>query len=110
MLLVEYVDTIKQKRVKVKDMKLSNSVTSASNFIGEVVEGMRDIKTLNIESKMSAHLSTKLNLVANNISDKDICESTFDKIERVILYITMAMVIVLGMFLLNNGYITVVNL
>ena len=110
MLLVEYVDTIKQKRVKVKDMKLNNSASSASNIIGEVVEGMRDIKILNIENKMSSYLSSKLNVVANNISEKDICESTYDKIERVILYITMAMVIVFGMFFLNRGEITMVNL
>ena len=110
MLLVEYVDTIKQKKVKVKDMKLNNSSSSASNIIGEVVEGMRDIKILNIENKMSSYLSSKLNVVANNISEKDICESTYDKIERVILYITMAMVIVFGMFFLNRGEITMVNL
>ena len=110
MLLVEYVDTIKQKRVKVKDMKLNNSASSASNIIGEVVEGMRDIKILNIENKMSSYLSSKLNVVANNISEKDICESTYDKIERVVLYITMAMVIVFGMFFLNRGEITMVNL
>jgi ABC-type bacteriocin/lantibiotic exporter with double-glycine peptidase domain len=76
-------------------MKLENSQVFASNFIGEVVEGMADIKTLNIEKKISSHLSNKLNIVANNISEKDICESTYDKIERVILYITMAMVIVI---------------
>ena len=110
MLLVEYVDTIKHKRVKIKDMKLDNSQVSASNFIGGVVEGMADIKTLNIEKKISSHLSNKLNVVANNISEKDICESTYDKIERVILYITMAMVIVMGMFYLNRGEISVVNL
>lgn len=110
MLLVDYVDTLKHKRVKIKDMKLDNSQVSASNFIGEVVEGMADIKTLNIEKKISSHLSNKLNIVANNISEKDICESTYDKIERVILYITMAMVIVIGMFYLNTGEISVVNL
>ena len=47
------------------------------SMISEVVEGMSDIKTLNIEDKIGSHLSNKLNTVANNFSDRDLLESRY---------------------------------
>lgn len=110
MLIVAYIDTKKQKVVKLKDMKLSNSESSSSKFIDEVVEGMGDIKTLNIEEKIGSHLSNKLNTVANNISEKDLLESRYAKLEKVVLYITTALVMIIGMIFLRQSNVSVVNL
>ena len=52
MIIFARIDTRKQKEVGLRDMKLNNSSTSTSNFISEVVNGMGDIKSLNIEDKI----------------------------------------------------------
>ena len=110
MLIVAHIDTKKQKAVKLRDMKLNNSGTSTSNFIGEVVDAMGDIKTLNIEDKIGSHLSNKLNIVANNISDRDLLESRYAKLEKMVLYITTSLVMIVGLIHLNSGSFNVINL
>lgn len=110
MMIVARIDTLKQKAVSLRDVKLNNSGTSASNFISEVVEGMSDIKSLNIEEKMGSHLSNKLNMVANNFSDRDLLESRYSKLEKIILYITTSLVMIVGLLVLDGDNLGVVNL
>lgn len=110
MFIVAKIDTKKQKVVSLRDMKLNNSSTTTSNFISEVVEGMNDIKTLNIEDKIGSHLSNKLNVVANNFSDRDLLESRYSKLEKIVLYITTSLVMIVGLLYLDSGNFNVVNL
>lgn len=110
MIIVARIDTKKQKIVGSRDVKLNNSSTTTSNFISEVVEGMGDIKTLNIEEKIGSHLSNKLNIVANNFSERDLLESRYSKMEKIVLYITTSLVMIVGLLFLNSGNFTVVDL
>ncbi len=110
MVIFNKIDTKKQKVVGLRDIKLNNSSSSTSNFISEVVEGMSDIKTLNIEEKMGSHLSNKLNMVANNFSDRDLLESRYSKLEKIVLYITTSLVMIVGLLYLDSGNFNVVNL
>lgn len=110
MIIFARIDTRKQKEVGLRDMKLNNSSTSTSNFISEVVNGMGDIKSLNIEDKIGSHLSNKLNMVANNFSDRDLLESRYSKLEKMVLYITTSLVMIIGLLLLNVGSFSVVDL
>ena len=110
MICVAYIDTKKHNDIRLKDLKVNNSISSTSKYIDEVVEAMRDIKTLNIEEKIGSNLSEKLNTVAKKISEKDMLESKYLKIEKIILYITTSLVMIVGIIFFENRMLTIVNL
>ena len=110
MLIVYYIDNRKHKALKSKETKISNSSLNSSKYISEVVEGINDIKSLNIEEKVSSNLSTKLNNVVNNIAEKELLESGYTRLEKMVLYITMAFIMIMGICFLEEGSLTVVNL
>lgn len=110
MLTVAYIDNRKHLALKSRDTKISNSSLNSSKYISEVVEGINDIKSLNIEETISSNLSTKLNNVVNNIAEKELLESGYTRLEKIVLYSTMAFIIIMGICFLEEGTLTVVNL
>ena len=110
MLTVAYIDNRKHLDLKSRDTKISNSSLNSSKYISEVVEGINDIKSLNIEETISSNLSTKLNNVVNNIAEKELLESGYTRLEKIVLYSTMAFIIIMGICFLEEGTLTVVNL
>ena len=110
MLTVAYIDNRKHLALKSRDTKISNSSLNSSKYISEVVEGINDIKSLNIEETISSNLSTKLNNVVNNIAEKELFESGYTRLEKIVLYSTMAFIIIMGICFLEEGTLTVVNL
>lgn len=110
MLTVSYIDNRKHLALKSRDTKISNSSLNSSKYISEVVEGINDIKSLNIEETISSNLSTKLNNVVNNIAEKELLESGYTRLEKIVLYSTMAFIIIMGICFLEEGTLTVVNL
>lgn len=110
MITVAYIDNRKHVSLKSRETKISNSSLNSSKYISEVVEGINDIKSLNIEETISSNLSTKLNNVVNNIAEKELFESGYTRLEKIVLYITMAFIIIMGICFLEEGTLTVVNL
>ena len=110
MLTVAYIDNRKHLALKSRETKISNSSLNSSKYISEVVEGINDIKSLNIEETISSNLSTKLNNVVNNIAEKELFESGYTRLEKIVLYSTMAFIIIMGICFLEEGTLTVVNL
>ena len=110
MLTVAYIDNRKHLALKSRETKISNSSLNSSKYISEVVEGINDIKSLNIEETISSNLSTKLNNVVNNIAEKELLESGYTRLEKIVLYSTMAFIIIMGICFLEEGTLTVVNL
>ena len=110
MLTVAYIDNRKHLALKSRETKISNSSLNSSQYISEVVEGINDIKSLNIEETKSSNLSTKLNNVVNNIAEKELLESGYTRLEKIVLYSTMAFIIIMGICFLEEGTLTVVNL
>ncbi len=110
MFIVYYIDNRKHVALKSSENKIANSSLSSSKYISEVVEGINDIKSLNIEEKISSNLSTKLNNVVNNIAEKELIESMYTRLEKVVLYVTIALIMIMGICFLESGTLTVVNL
>lgn len=110
MITVAYIDNRKHAALKSRETKISNSSLNSSKYISEVVEGINDIKSLNIEETISSNLSTKLNNVVNNIAEKELLESGYTRLEKIVLYSTMAFIIIMGICFLEEGTLTVVNL
>ena len=110
MITVAYIDNKKHAALKSRETKISNSSLNSSKYISEVVEGINDIKSLNIEETISSNLSTKLNNVVNNIAEKELLESGYTRLEKIVLYSTMAFIIIMGICFLEEGTLTVVNL
>lgn len=110
MITVAYIDNRKHTALKSRETKISNSSLNSSKYISEVVEGINDIKSLNIEETISSNLSTKLNNVVNNIAEKELLESGYTRLEKIVLYSTMAFIIIMGICFLEEGTLTVVNL
>ena len=110
MITVAYIDNRKHASLKSRETKISNSSLNSSKYISEVVEGINDIKSLNIEETISSNLSTKLNNVVNNIAEKELLESGYTRLEKIVLYSTMAFIIIMGICFLEEGTLTVVNL
>ena len=110
MITVAYIDNRKHAALKSRETKISNSSLNSSKYISEVVEGINDIKSLNIEETISSNLSTKLNNVVNNIAEKELFESGYTRLEKIVLYSTMAFIIIMGICFLEEGTLTVVNL
>lgn len=110
MITVAYIDNRKHVSLKSRETKISNSSLNSSKYISEVVEGINDIKSLNIEETISSNLSTKLNNVVNNIAEKELFESGYTRLEKIVLYSTMAFIIIMGICFLEEGSLTVVNL
>ena len=110
MITVAYIDNRKHVSLKSRETKISNSSLNSSKYISEVVEGINDIKSLNIEETISSNLSTKLNNVVNNIAEKELFESGYTRLEKIVLYSTMAFIIIMGICFLEEGTLTVVNL
>ena len=110
MITVSYIDNRKHAALKSRETKISNSSLNSSEYISEVVEGINDIKSLNIEETISSNLSTKLNNVVNNIAEKELFESGYTRLEKIVLYSTMAFIIIMGICFLEEGTLTVVNL
>ena len=110
MITVAYIDNRKHLALKSRETKISNSSLNSSKYISEVVEGINDIKSLNIEETISSNLSTKLNNVVNNIAEKELLESGYTRLEKIVLYSTMAFIIIMGICFLEEGTLTVVNL
>lgn len=110
MITVSYIDNRKHAALKSRETKISNSSLNSSKYISEVVEGINDIKSLNIEETISSNLSTKLNNVVNNIAEKELLESGYTRLEKIVLYSTMAFIIIMGICFLEEGTLTVVNL
>lgn len=110
MITVAYIDNRKHAALKSRETKISNSSLNSSKYISEVVEGINDIKSLDIEETISSNLSTKLNNVVNNIAEKELLESGYTRLEKIVLYSTMAFIIIMGICFLEEGTLTVVNL
>lgn len=97
---------------KVKKLVQKNNEISDKNagLLNEVIRGIRDIKTLNITLKIHNMVINGLNDSTKIEGEKDIKSSTSYDVVHFIQSVTVFIIILVGIFLVDNKMLTVTNL
>lgn len=109
-IIITIIDINKQDTAKQKNKVLRKADDEVNSFLGEIIRGIRDIKLLNFKSSIRKLTLDKLEDCNDKAIDKDIYSNKTNTIENIVLYLTIFLVIVVGIKFVNLGLLTSANL
>ena len=95
-IIVAIVDNFSQNVSKEKNKISRKSDEKVNSLLSEVIRGIRDIKLLNFKNSVKGLIGEELEKNNNYIIEKDTYDSLMHRIKRVILFITVLLVLVVG--------------
>lgn len=104
------IDNYSQEVSKQKNKITKTSDEKVNSILSEIIRGIRDIKLLNFKNSVKNLISNELDKNNENIVAKDTYDSLMNRIKRIVLFITVLFVIIVGIKFVDLGLITSANL
>lgn len=109
-IIVTIIDIHCQEISKEKNKYLRKADEEVNSILSEIIRGIRDIKLLNFKSSIKKITLDKLEDSNQKQIDKDVYDNRRYTYENIVLFITVFLVIVVGIKFVGLGIITAANL
>jgi len=109
-IIVALIDNHTQEVSKQKNKITRNSDEKVNSILGEIIRGIRDIKLLNFKNSVKNLIGEELDKNNENIVEKDTYDSLMSRFKRIVLFLTVLLVIVVGIKFVDLGMLTAANL
>jgi len=107
---VALIDNHLQKVSKEKNKIIRNSDEKVNSVLSEIIRGIRDIKLLNFKDTVKNKVGEELDKNNDNIVIKDTYDSLMSRFKRLVLFLTVLLVIIVGIKFVDLGLLTAANL
>lgn len=108
--IVTLIDIHAKNITKEKNRRLRNTDEEVNSILSELIRGIRDIKLLNFKNAIRNNIILKLDENNAKNVDKDTYRDKMEKITFIVIYITVFLVVVVGIKFVDLGLITAANL
>ena len=108
--IVALIDNHTQEVSKQKNKLTRNSDEKVNSIMSEIIRGIRDIKLLNFKNSVKDLIGTELDKNNDYIVEKDTYDSLMSRVKRMVLFITVLSVIIVGIKFVELGKLTSANL
>jgi len=109
-IIVALIDNHTQEVSKQKNKITRNSDEKVNSILSEIIRGIRDIKLLNFKNSVKNLIGEELDKNNENIVEKDTYDSLMSRFKRIVLFLTVLLVIVVGIKFVDLGMLTAANL
>lgn len=109
-MIVTIIDNYAQEKSKEKNKITRLSDEKVNSILSEIIRGIRDIKLLNFKSSVKNLIGDELDKNNENIVEKDTYDSLMSRLKRIVLFITVLSVIIIGIKFVDLGLLTAANL
>ena len=108
--IVTLIDIHAKNVTKEKNRSLRNTDEEVNSILSELIRGIRDIKLLNFKNTIRNNIIEKLDKNNDKNVDKSMYQDKMEKITFGVIYITVFLVVVVGIKFVDLGLITAANL
>jgi len=109
-IIVALIDNYTQEVSKQKNKLTRNSDEKVNSIMSEIIRGIRDIKLLNFKNSVKELIGTELDKNNDYIVEKDTYDSLMSRVKRMVLFVTVLLVIIVGIKFVELGKLTSANL
>lgn len=109
-IIVALIDNHTQEVSKQKNKITRNSDEKVNSILSEIIRGIRDIKLLNFKNSVKNLIGEELDKNNENIVEKDTYDSLMSRFKRIVLFLTVLLVIIVGIKFVDLGMLTAANL
>lgn len=109
-IIVALIDNHTQEVSKLKNKITRNSDEKVNSILSEIIRGIRDIKLLNFKNSVKNLIGEELDKNNENIVEKDTYDSLMSRFKRIVLFLTVLLVIIVGIKFVDLGMLTAANL
>ena len=109
-IVIALIDNHTQEISKEKNKITKKSDEKVNSILNEIIRGIKDIKLLNFKNSVKDLISNELNKNNELIVEKDTYDSLMGRIRRIILYVTVLLVIIIGIKFVKLNLISSANL
>lgn len=109
-IIVVLIDNHTQEVSKQKNKITRNSDEKVNSILSEIIRGIRDIKLLNFKNSVKNLIGEELDKNNENIVEKDTYDSLMSRFKRIVLFLTVLLVIIVGIKFVDLGMLTATNL
>jgi len=109
-IIVTLIDNHTQEVSKVKNKITRNSDEKVNSILSEIIRGIRDIKLLNFKNSIKNIIGSELDKNNEYIIEKDTYDSLMSRIKRIVLFITVLLIVIVGIKFVDLGLLTAANL
>lgn len=108
--VVALIDNHAQNVSKQKNKITRSSDERVNGILSEIIRGIRDIKLLNFKNTVKTKIGEELDMNNHHLVDKLTYDSLMGRYKNIVLYVTVLMVVIIGIFYVDAGTITAANL
>ena len=108
--IVTLIDIHAKNVTKEKNRSLRNTDEEVNSILSELIRGIRDIKLLNFKNTIRNNIIEKLDKNNDKNVDKSMYQDKMEKITFGVIYVTVFLVVVVGIKFVDLGFITAANL
>jgi len=108
--IIALIDNHTQEVSKQKNKVTRDSDEKVNSLLGEIIRGIRDIKLLNFKNSVKGLIGNELEQNNENIIEKDNYDSLMNRIKRIVLFVTVLLVVIIGIKFVDLGILTAANL
>ena len=105
-IIVAIIDNFSQNVSKEKNRIVRKSDEKVNSLLSEVIRGIRDIKLLNFKNSVKGLIDDELEKNNECIIEKDTYDSLMHRVKRVVLFITVLLVLVVGIKFVDLGVLS----
>lgn len=109
-IIVALIDNHTQEVSKQKNKITRNSDEKVNSILSEIIRGIRDIKLLNFKNSIKNIIGEELDKNNENIVEKDTYDSLMSRFKRIVLFLTVLLVVIVGIKFVDLGMLTAANL
>ena len=108
--IVALIDNHTQEVSKQKNKLTRKSDEKVNSIMSEIIRGIRDIKLLNFKNSVKDLIGSELDKNNEYIVEKDTYDSLMSRVKKMVLFLTVLSVILVGIKFVELGKLTSANL
>lgn len=108
--IVVLIDSHTQEVSKQKNKLTRKSDEKVNSIMSEIIRGIRDIKLLNFKNSVKDLIGSELDKNNEYIVEKDTYDSLMSRVKKMVLFLTVLSVILVGIKFVELGKLTSANL
>ncbi|MBQ7137037.1 MAG: ABC transporter ATP-binding protein [Bacilli bacterium] len=109
-IMVSLIDNHVQEKSKEKNKITRESDEKVNSILSEIIRGIRDIKLLNFKNSVKNLIGNELDKNNENIVEKDTYDSLMNRVKRIVLFLTVLLVVVVGIRFVDVGMLKAADL
>jgi len=108
--IVALIDNRAQEVSKQKNKITRASDERVNSILSEIIRGIRDIKLLNFKNTVKNKIGEELDMNNHYLVEKQTYDSIMGRYKSITLYVTVLLVVIVGIYFVDAGVLTSANL